>query len=147
MFVIANEKMHELNKKGEKAGLRKDFSGVGLFHYELAKRLSSDEITGLIRFISVILKNTPVKSIVSSVFNVKFLTNQLSWFEQQILYRDQSGEDNKYQSVSLDSENKIFLKNKKLIFEYDGKCFAVNLKTLSKKESKSTFPKFISKEK
>ena len=52
MFIVSNEKIWLLGKDGQREVLRKDFSAVSLFRYELARRQSTGNITGLFRFIS-----------------------------------------------------------------------------------------------
>ncbi|MDL2246148.1 hypothetical protein LJB96_00870 [Methanobrevibacter sp. OttesenSCG-928-K11] len=147
MFVIANEKIYNLNSNGEKLDIRKNYSGVGLFRYELAKRLSSNEITGSMRYVSGTLKNPPAEAIVNSVYNMKLNKDSLSWREEQMLYRDQPNGDGGFDSISFDSKNKIFIDNDKLNFEYNGKCMDISPKTFEKTENKSIFPGFLSREK
>ena len=38
MFIVSNEKIWLVGKDGQREALRKDFSGVSLFRFELAKR-------------------------------------------------------------------------------------------------------------
>ena len=38
MFIVSNEKIWLMGKDGEREKLRKDFSGVSLFRFELAER-------------------------------------------------------------------------------------------------------------
>lgn len=40
MFIVSNEKIWLMGKDGEREKLRKDFSGVSLFRFELAERKS-----------------------------------------------------------------------------------------------------------
>ncbi|MBZ9570595.1 hypothetical protein KQY27_03420 [Methanobrevibacter sp. TMH8] len=146
MFVLANEKIYELNEIGEKVNIRKDFSGVALFRYELAKRHSSNEITGTMRFISGTLNNPPAEAIVNCVYDIKFENNSLSWFEKQGLYRDQPSKDDKYTATSFDAENRIYIENNKVHFKYTGKVYDVDTQTFEKSESNAEYPHFLSKE-
>lgn len=52
MFIVSNEKIWFPGKEKQRETLRKDFSSVSLFRFELAKRKSTGDITGLFRFIS-----------------------------------------------------------------------------------------------
>ena len=52
MFIVSNEKIWLVGKDGKREKLRKDFSAVSLFRFELAKRKSTNAITGCFRFIS-----------------------------------------------------------------------------------------------
>ena len=46
MFIVSNEKIWLVGKDGKREKLRKDFSAVSLFRFELAKRKSTNAITG-----------------------------------------------------------------------------------------------------
>jgi hypothetical protein len=146
MFVLANEKIYELNEIGEKTNIRKDFSGVALFRYELAKRHSSDEITGIMRFISGTIKNPPAEAIVNCVYNMKFENKIISWVEKQGLYRDQPSKDDEYTPVAFDSENHIYSENDKVHFKYSAKVYDVNVKSLERSKSNANYPYFLAKE-
>ena len=52
MFIVSNEKIWLVGKDGKREKLRKDFSAISLFRFELAKRKSTNAITGCFRFIS-----------------------------------------------------------------------------------------------
>jgi hypothetical protein len=146
MFVLANEKIYELNEIGEKTNIRKDFSGIGLFRYELAKRHSSDEITGTMRFISGTINNPPSEAIVNCVYNMKFENNSISWLEKQGLYRDQPSKEDKHTSLAIDAENSIYIENDKVHFKYTGKVYDVNTQSLDRSKSNADYPQFLSKE-
>ncbi len=64
MFIVSNEKIYALEKNKEHEEPRKDFSSVSLFRFELAKRKSTQAITGFIRFISASLKDVSAQSLV-----------------------------------------------------------------------------------
>lgn len=146
MFVLANEKIYELNEVGEKLNIRKDFSGASLFRYELAKRHSSDEITGTMKFISGTINNPPAEAIVNYVFNMKFENNCISWVEKQGLYRDQPSKDDNYKSLAFDSENYIYIEDNKVHFKYMGDVYDVNVQSLEKSKSDAEYPYFLAKE-
>ena len=52
MFIVSNEKIWLMGEGGQREKLRKDFSAVSLFRFELAERKSTNGITGCFRFIS-----------------------------------------------------------------------------------------------
>ena len=49
MFIVSNEKIWLMGKDGEREKLRKDFSSVSLFRFELAERKSTNSLTGCFR--------------------------------------------------------------------------------------------------
>ena len=71
MFIVSNEKIWLMGKDGEREKLRKDFSGVSLFRFELAERKSTDSLTGCFRFISASGKNVAAEAIVSGIYDVR----------------------------------------------------------------------------
>lgn len=147
MFIVSNEKIWQMGKDGQKKSLRKDFSAVSLFRYELAQRKSTGNFTGCFRFISASGKNIAAEAIISGIYNVHLDEDVLRFSEDQALYRDQPIEDGKYKSVAFQADHCFFMENGKLHYEYNGKCFAVDTKTMQRSESSDTFPPFISVEK
>lgn len=89
MFIISNEKIWLIGKKREREKLRKDFSSVSLFRFELAKRKSTNAITGYFRFVSASGKNVAAEAIVSGIYDVRLENGVLKLSEDQALYRDQ----------------------------------------------------------
>lgn len=55
MFIVSNEKIWLMGADGQREELRKDFSGVSLFRFELAKRKSTNAMTGSFRLISALV--------------------------------------------------------------------------------------------
>ncbi|RBQ24096.1 hypothetical protein ALNOE001_04690 [Candidatus Methanobinarius endosymbioticus] len=108
MFVLANELIYELNQHKEKTKIVKDYSGIGLFGYNLAKRKSSGDFTGFVRFVSGTLIDAPTEGIVDLVYNLKIEEDNLSWSKEQFLYRDQPNNDKTYKTVAFDSTNTLF---------------------------------------
>lgn len=51
MFIVSNGKIWIIGKGRQREGLRKDFSAASMLRFELAKRKSTDAITGCFRLI------------------------------------------------------------------------------------------------
>ncbi|MEN6389279.1 MAG: hypothetical protein ABFD04_02610 [Syntrophomonas sp.] len=147
MFVVAKETIYELDDKLERGSINRDYSGVSVFRYELAKRSSSGEVTGVLRLISTTVKNHTAEAIVYGVYDIALENNELRWREQQLLYRDQSSDNDNSRAVAFDSRNRFYHEDGKLRFEYNGSCFDVDTVTLAKTPSKDVFPQFLAKEK
>lgn len=147
MFIISNEKIWQMGKDGEKENLRKDFSGVSLFRYELAQRKSTSNFTGCFRFISASGKSIAAEAIISGIYNVHLDEGVLRFSEDQALYRDQPIEDGKFKSVAFQAEHCFYIKDGKLHYEYNGNCFEIDTKTMKRSDGSDTFPPFISVEK
>lgn len=147
MFIVSNEKIWLIGKDGQREALRKDFSAVSLFRFELAERKSTNGITGCFRFISASGKNVAAEAIVSGIYDVRLENEVLKLSEDQVLYRDQPVQDGRFKPVAFQSEHRFSMKDGKLCYEYDGKCFDVDTKTMQRNDSADTFPPFISIEK
>ena len=147
MFIVSNEKIWLMGKDGEREKLRKDFSGVSLFRFELAKRKSTNSLTGCFRFISASGKNVAAEAIVSGIYDVRLENDVLKLSEDQVLYRDQPIQEGHFKPVAFQSEHRFYVKANKLHYEYNGKCFDVDSKTMRRNDSSDTFPPFISIEK
>lgn len=147
MFIVSNEKIWLMGKDGLQEELRKDFSAVSLFRFELAKRKSTNSITGCFRFVSASGKNVAAEAIVSGIYDVRLENDVLKFSEDQALYRDQPIQSERFKPVAFQSEHRFYNKDGKLHYEYDGKCFDVDTKTMQRNDSSDTFPPFISIEK
>lgn len=147
MFIVSNEKIWLIGKEGQREKLRKDFSGVSLFRFELANRKSTNAVTGCFRFISASGKNVAAEAIASGIYDVRLENGVLKLSEDQVLYRDQPIHDERYKPVSFQAEHRFYCKDGKLYYEYDGRCFDVDAKTMRRSDSSDTFPPFISIEK
>lgn len=144
MFIVSNEKIYELDEAGERTSLRKDFSSVSLFRYELAKRKSSGKITGLFRFISASGKAVPAEAIVSGIYDVVLEEDVLRLKEDQMLYRDQPIQGADYKAVAFKADHRFYCKDGLLHYEYNGQSFDMNLETMERKASADVFPSFVS---
>lgn len=147
MFIVSNEKIWQMGKDGRKDSLRKDFSGVSLFRYELAQRKSTGELTGCFRFISASGKSVAAEAVISAIYNVHLNEDVLRLSEDQALYRDQPIKEGRFKSVAFQAEHCFYRKDGKLHYEYNGTCFGVDTETMQRSESSDSFPPFISVEK
>ncbi|GAA0791197.1 hypothetical protein GCM10008910_02090 [Faecalicatena orotica] len=147
MFIVSNEKIWLIGQEGQREELRKDFSGVSLFRFELAERKSTNGITGSFRFISASGKNVAAEAIISGIYDVRLENDVLKLSEDQVLYRDQPVQDGRFKPVAFQSQHRFYNEDGKLHYEYDGKCFDVDPKTMKRSGSPDTFPPFISIEK
>lgn len=147
MFIVSNEKIWLLDQEGKRVELRKDFSAVSLFRFELAERKSTNSVTGCFRFISASGKNVAAEAIVSGIYDVRLENDVLKLSEDQVLYRDQPIQEGRFKPVAFQSEHRFYVKDKKLHYEYEGKSFDVEAKTMRRSDSSDTFPMFVSIEK
>lgn len=147
MFIVSNEKIWLVGKDGKREKLRKDFSAVSLFRFELARRKSTNAITGCFRFISASGKNVAAEAIVSGIYDVRIENGVLKLSEDQALYRDQPIQGERFKPVAFQSEHRFYCEDGKLHYEYDGRSFDVDAKTMQRCDSSDAFPPFISIEK
>ena len=147
MFIVSNEKIWLVGKDGKREKLRKDFSAVSLFRFELARRKSTNAITGCFRFISASGKNVAAEAIVSGIYDVRIENGVLKLSEDQALYRDQPIQGERFKPVAFQSEHRFYCEDGKLHYEYDGRSFDVDAKTMQRCDSCDAFPPFISIEK
>lgn len=146
LLVVANEKQYHVDKEKRRGSLCKDFSGVSLFQYELAKRKSSDQITGYMRFVSSSLVGAPAEAMASLVHDLRFTNKELSWKEKEILYRDQPAADGGHMAVAFEASCRLFIEEGKARYEYNGVCLDVDPVTFERRPSTAVFPKFLAKE-
>lgn len=147
MFIVSNEKIYEGSSKQERKCLRKDFSSVSLFRFELAKRKSTEQITGFFRFISASGKEIPAEAVASAIYAVELHENTLTFQENQYLYRDQPISGERFKPVAFQAEHRFWVFDEKLHYEYDGESFDVNPATMQRSKSGDKFPPFCSVEK
>ncbi|WP_321003118.1 hypothetical protein [Eisenbergiella porci] len=144
MFIVSNEKIWLMGKDGQREKLRKDFSAVSLFRFELAERKSTNGITGCFRFISASGKNVAAEAVVSGIYDVRLENDVLKLSEDQALYRDQPVQGGGFKSVAFKAEHRFYVKEGKLHYEYDGRSFDVDTKTMRRNDSSDNFPPFVS---
>lgn len=144
MFIVSNEKIWLMGENGQREKLRKDFSAVSLFRFELAERKSTNDVTGCFRMISASGTHVAAEAVVSGIYDIRLDKGVLKLSEDQVLYRDQPIQGGEYKPVAFQSEHRFYRKDGKLHYEYDGRCFDVDTATMRRKVSSDTFPPFIS---
>jgi len=147
MTTVTNEKIYSKDEDGNRTDLIKDYTGTGVYHYEVALRKSTSEITGYIRLLSSSTSDHTMEAVVYGVYNMRLEEGQLKWQEQQLLYRDMPSGKDTYRPVAFDSEIRFYAENGKIRFEYAPIYFDVDAKTMAKVLSKEQYPPFIAKEK
>ncbi len=147
MFIVSNEKIWLIGTNGQREKLRKDLSAVSLFRFELAKRKSTNEITGCFRLISASSKDITAEAIISGIYGVCLENSVLKFSEDQVLYRDQPIQNEQFKAVAFQATHRFYYEVDKLHYEYNGKCFDVDTKTMKRVIGADKFPTFISIEK
>ena len=147
MTTIANEKVYYLDEKGECVGIKKDYTGTSVFRYELAKRKSTNELTGYMRLISTTTIAPEMEAVVQSIYDVKIEHKELKWKEQQPLYRDMPSTEGTFRPVAFDAEARFYMEDGKLRFEYVPFYYDVTPESMERRLSADKLPSFVSKEK
>ncbi len=147
LSVVSKEKIYAKNADGGRGELRKNFSSSSVFRYELALRHSTGEITGHMRFLTASLPNVPAEAMASLVKNVRLVDNALVWQEREIIYRDQPAADGGYCPVAFEADCRVFHRDGKAVYEYNGVCMDVNPENWERTPSASVFPVFMACEK
>lgn len=75
MFIVSNEKIWLMGTGGQRQKLQKDFSAVSLFRFELAKRKSTDAMTGYFRLVSASGKNVAAEAVVCGIYDIRLEDN------------------------------------------------------------------------
>lgn len=147
MTTVTKEKIYKVDADGSRGEVTKDFTGTSVFHYELACRKSSSQITGYVRCLSSTVREHTMEAVVYGVYNILIEKGQLKWNEQQLFYRDNPAGENKYHPVAFDSSIRFYMENDKLTFEYLPVYYNVDPATMHRTLSKDKYPPFIAKEK
>lgn len=147
MFIIANEKIWLMGADGQREKLQKDFSAVSLFRFELAKRRSTDAVTGSFRLISASGKQVAAEAVVNGIYDIRLENDVVRLTEDQAVYRDQPIQNDRYKPVAFPAEHCLYCVDGKLHYEYNGKCFDMDTNTMQRMQSPDQFPTFISIEK
>ena len=87
------------------------------------------------------------EAIVSGIYDVRIENGVLKLSEDQALYRDQPIQGERFKPVAFQSEHRFYCEDGKLHYEYDGRSFDVDAKTMQRCDSCDAFPPFISIEK
>ena len=144
-FTVAHENIVET---GVPRILVKNQSSVSFFKYEFSKRMSSGEITGLLRFVSSSVSSnpSPAEATTSSIFGVTIKDDEFRWMEDQVLYRDQQDIDRSFTPKAFVSENYLKIRDGKLEYGFSAECYTVNPKTLERKRAFEYYSPFVAKE-
>lgn len=147
MTTVTRELVYNLDGKGMRTTIAKDYTGTSVFRYELALRKSTNQLTGYMRCISTTVQHQTMEAVVCGISGVTFDGKELKWQEKQLLYRDNPVEADKYKSVAFDSKVRFYLDNGKAVFEYLPTLWDVDPDTLERSLSKDDYPPYISREK
>ena len=144
MFVVSREKITETYT----GHVLRDIYSSSLYRYSIAVRRSTGDITGTLTFVasSLISEPIPAESVVSGIYDMRLEDDELSWTDDQMLYRDQLCADGLYKPIAFRSRCKLFIDRGKLIYERSQECFDVNPHTMQRMPSDSEYPVFVSKE-
>ena len=82
----------------------------------------------------------------SGIYDVRLEDGVLKMSEDQALYRDQPIQGGRFKPVAFRSEHRFYVRDGKLHYEYDGRSFDVDAKTMRRSGGADTFPPFISVE-
>jgi len=146
MTTVTREKIYVLDSDKRRGEVKKDFNGVSVFRYELAERKSTSRITGIMRLVSSTVRDHTMEGIAYGVYDLQFEKSQLSWKEQQMLYRDMPADNDNYRPVAFDAKVRFYLENGKLRFEYIPVYYDFEPEKLTKTLSKDQYPAFVTKE-
>lgn len=146
LFVVARERLYQTDGSKNRVSLRKDFSAVSHFHYELARRKSTGKITGFMRFVAASSSSVPAEAMASEVRDFRLEGDSVAWVEKEILYRDQPGEGGSHKPVSFEAACRLFCEDGKARYEYDGTCYDVDPADMARTPSSAVYPKFLSRE-
>lgn len=132
---------------GQREKLQKDFSASSLFRFELAKRRSTDAVTGSFWLISASGKQVAAEAVVSGIYDIRLENDVVRLTEDQAVYWDQPIQNDRYKPVAFPAEHCLYCVDGKLHYEYNGKCFDMDTNTMQRMQSPDQFPTFISIEK
>lgn len=146
MTTVTHEKIYILDSDKKRGTIKKDFNGVSVFRYELAERKSTFRTTGIMRLVSSTVREHTMEGIVYGVYDLQLENSQLSWKEQQMLYRDMPADKDNYRPVAFDAKVRFYLENEKLRFEYIPVYYDFEPEKLTRTLSKDQYPSFVTKE-
>ena len=148
LFVVSREKLFHVNPDASRGALRKDFSCASHFRYHLAKRKSTGNVIGVMRYVSASADDIPAEAMASAVETLALDAEgtTLSWREKEIGYRDQPGAGETHRSVAFEAKCRFFLEGDLVAYEYDGVCFDVNPDDFTRTLSQAAIPKFVARE-
>ena len=146
MTTVTQELVYQLDEKGARTSVAKDYTGTSVFCYELAMRKSTGQLTGYMHCVSSTVENQTMEAVVCGIFDMVFDGNELKWQENQLLYRDNPIGENQYKPAAFDSKARLYLDSGKVVFEYLPVLWDIDPNTLEKRLSKDDYPLYISRE-
>ena len=81
MTTVTQELVYNLDDKGARTTIAKDYTGTSVFCYELAMRKSTKQITGYMRCVSTTVQDYTMEAVVCGIFDVAFDGKELKWQE------------------------------------------------------------------
>jgi len=143
-FIVAKEKVVD-TETGEV--IREEYYS-SLYRYGFARRQSTGDINGIMALIGSSLLNDPAQAMthVWLTYDVKYKKNDVSWVEDEMLYRDRLLPGGIYEPVAYKARCRLYLTNNGLVYEYLPEFFKVDPVTLERTPDDSKFPLFVSKE-
>lgn len=144
LFAVSSEMIKE--RSTDK--MIKDLTSSSMFTYNLSKRQSTGKVTGTMFFVSSSILSGPVpaESTASGIYNVVLNNNELSWTEDQMLYRDQPGTDGKMRAITFKAQCRFYVEEGSLNYEHKVECFNVDPDTMERTPSDAKYPVYTSKE-
>ncbi len=146
MTTISQESVYNLDEKGARTTIVKDYTGTSVFRYELAMRKSTKQLTGYMHCISTTVHNPTMEAVACGIFDVAFDGKELRWQENQLLYRDNPTGGGAYKPVAFDSKVRFYIDKGKVVFEYLPTLWEVDPDKLERRLSQDNYPPYISKE-
>jgi len=143
-FIVSKEMIMEADTGKEILNV---YSSA-LYRYSLAMRRSTGDATGTRTFIASSLMSDPIpaESTVSGIYNMRLENNELSWIDDQMMYRDQIVAEGSFIPIAFMEKCRFFVTDEGLTYEREVECFEVDPKTMKRIRSIAKFPLFISKE-
>jgi hypothetical protein len=144
MFVVSRERTTEART----GYVIRDVYSSSLYRYSLATRRSTGNATGARVLIASSLMSEPIptESVVFGIYDMRLKGEELSWIDEQMLYRDQLCADGTYRPAAFKSKCRLLLDKGKLVYEREEECFDVDSSTMERTQSDSKYPIFVSKE-
>ena len=145
LIMVNKETVYALKKSGKELIQERSHENVNVFRYELAQRVSTGRMTGLLQIKASTVADQ--EAIAWGLHQVQVEENKLSWQEVQLLYRDMVYTTGKYRPVAQHAAASLFIEKEMLHFRYDVQLFEItDIATLKRELSKDTLPSFLFKE-
>lgn len=144
MFIVSKEEIADARTGKEIQSVRSS----SLFRYSVAKRQSTGDATGTMMFFASSLMSGPIpaESTASGIYDMKLENNELSWIDDQVLYKDQLGAEGVFKPVAFRKRCRFFIEENGLVYERMAECFNVDPKMMKRTPSEAVYPTFVSKE-